>query len=425
MARKSTIPAYRHHKARNCAVVTIDGRNVYLGPFGSPESKRRYAEKLAEWQRTKSLPTPPAASAIYTAGKLAAEYLLFARGYYVKGGRQTKQVDQIVRALKGLIALYEDLPTGEFGPLKLRNMQEYFIGRGYCRRYVNALTGDIKRAFKWAAGEEKIPASVPEALRYVSGLKRGRTTARETAPIGPVDEGTVNETVKHVSPTVGTMIELQRLTGMRPGEVCSLRPMDLTFSIDGTACYRPESHKMEHYGRERRVYLGPQALAALKPFLDRDPEAHCFSPRESVNWHRAQHRQQRKTPVWKSHQARYDRNRKQKPRRAAGARFTVVAYNRAIQRGCEVAFGMPAELRTISTTLPEAAREELKRQAREWRRRNCWHANQLRHAAATRLRKEFGIEAAQVALGHSNPQTTLIYAERDFEAARKIMSEVG
>ncbi len=29
-------PAYRHHKARNSAVVTIDGANLYLGPYDSP-----------------------------------------------------------------------------------------------------------------------------------------------------------------------------------------------------------------------------------------------------------------------------------------------------------------------------------------------------------------------------------------------------
>jgi hypothetical protein len=31
-------PSYRLHKTRNCAVVTIDGRNRYLGKYGSPES---------------------------------------------------------------------------------------------------------------------------------------------------------------------------------------------------------------------------------------------------------------------------------------------------------------------------------------------------------------------------------------------------
>ena len=32
-------PSYRLHKARNCAVVTLGGRNYYLGPYGSPESR--------------------------------------------------------------------------------------------------------------------------------------------------------------------------------------------------------------------------------------------------------------------------------------------------------------------------------------------------------------------------------------------------
>ena len=32
MARPKSQPSYRHHKARNCAVVTIDGKNHYLGP---------------------------------------------------------------------------------------------------------------------------------------------------------------------------------------------------------------------------------------------------------------------------------------------------------------------------------------------------------------------------------------------------------
>jgi integrase len=426
MPKSKGVPSYRFHKARNCAVVTIEGRNIYLGVFGSAESKARYAEKIAEWQRTKSA-TPHAAvpATIYTVGKLAVEYLRFAEGYYVKNGETTAHVESCRSALKALVALYEDLPVQEFGPVKLRNVQQHLVERDYCRKYVNQLIGCIVRAFRWAAGEEKLSASIPEALRYVRSLKRGRTAARESAPILPVDDATVNETVKHVSPIVAAMIELQRLSGMRPGEVCSVRPCDVTFSLDGTGCYRPESHKSEHQGRERRIYLGPQALTILKQFIERDPEACCFSPRESAAWHRDQHRQQRQTPLHRAHLAHYDRKRKSKPRRAPGERFNVCSYNRAIQRGCEVAFGMPTELRTISRKVSEDERAELKRQAREWRAQNCWSANQLRHNAATRLRKEFGIETAQVVLGHSNPQTTLIYAERDFAAAASVMKQFG
>jgi hypothetical protein len=43
-------PSYRLHKAWNCAVVTINGENRYLGPYGSPESHEKYARLIAQWQ---------------------------------------------------------------------------------------------------------------------------------------------------------------------------------------------------------------------------------------------------------------------------------------------------------------------------------------------------------------------------------------
>jgi site-specific recombinase XerD len=49
----------------------------------------------------------------------------------------------------------------------------------------------------------------------------------------------------------------------------------------------------------------------------------------------------------------------------------------------------------------------------------------LRHNAATYLRKEYGLEAAQVILGHKSMSVTEIYAEKDMATARKVMSEVG
>ena len=51
MPRTNRPPAYRLHKARNAAVVTITGKNHYLGPYGSPESYERYTQLLAEWRR--------------------------------------------------------------------------------------------------------------------------------------------------------------------------------------------------------------------------------------------------------------------------------------------------------------------------------------------------------------------------------------
>jgi len=54
-----------------------------------------------------------------------------------------------------------------------------------------------------------------------------------------------------------------------------------------------------------------------------------------------------------------------------------------------------------------------------------WSPNQLRHTAATDIRKQFGLEASRVILGHSSAETTLVYAERDQETAKAVIRQIG
>lgn len=54
-----------------------------------------------------------------------------------------------------------------------------------------------------------------------------------------------------------------------------------------------------------------------------------------------------------------------------------------------------------------------------------WHPNQLRHNAATVLRKEHGIELARIVLGHSTAFTTEIYAEADRDQALAVVAKIG
>ena len=43
-------PKYRHYKPKGLAVVRVDGRDVYLGRYESPESWEKYYRVLAEWR---------------------------------------------------------------------------------------------------------------------------------------------------------------------------------------------------------------------------------------------------------------------------------------------------------------------------------------------------------------------------------------
>jgi integrase len=64
-------------------------------------------------------------------------------------------------------------------------------------------------------------------LQAVEGLKKGRSEAKDHEPIGPVADEDVDRVLPYLNDHVRGMVAVQRLTGMRPGEVCGLRMRDV------------------------------------------------------------------------------------------------------------------------------------------------------------------------------------------------------
>ncbi len=404
------VPKYRLHRASGQAVVTINGRDVYLGKYGTPESVERYHRATAEWQLRRSIPeaVPEFVVEDLVVSELFVRYWEFAAQHYRKGGRPTSEVDCIRLAMRDLVALYGRQPASGFGPLALKTVRESMVRRGLSRGVVNQHIGRIKRMFKWAVSNELVPPSTLQGLQAVTGLRRGRCNARETDPVRPVPMDLVEGVLQVVTPPVGAMIRLQLLTGMRPGEVVIMRPRDI--SIDEEMwVYTPESHKTEHHGHARRVLLGPRAQEVMRPFLDRDPDAYLFSPAESEAERRREVHAGRRTPI--SCGNRPGSNRRARKVRQPGDRYDVAAYRRAIAYGCKKAFPPPQGL--VGDGL------------RQWNERHRWHPHQLRHNAATQIAREHGIEAARVVLGHQTLAVTDVYAERDLATAAEIMRRVG
>src|SRR5262249_39646893 len=102
-------PSYRFHKARNCAVVTINGRNHYLGAHGSPGSHEKYARLIAEWRRTNwsaQSPNGTKSHADISINELLLAYWRFATNYYSRSGKPTKELTSIRDAIRPLRELY-------------------------------------------------------------------------------------------------------------------------------------------------------------------------------------------------------------------------------------------------------------------------------------------------------------------------------
>jgi integrase len=177
---------------------------------------------------------------------------------------------------------------------------------------------------------------------------------------------------------------------MRPGEVVILRASDIDTSGD-VWLYRPHHHKLAYQNRPRVVALGPKARDIVKAFRVPELDAYLFSPGRAREERYAAMRAARKSKVQPS---QIDRA-KRRPSKRPGVRYSARSYHRAVADACRKA-GVAA-----------------------------WHPNQLRHLHATEVRKTFGLEAAQVVLGHAKADVTQVYAERDLSLAVKVASMVG
>jgi integrase len=314
---------------------------------------------------------------------LVQAYLEYARGYYLNENKQPGgEVDNVKRALAHLVDYCAILPAEEFGPLKLKEVREAMIKTGLSRGVVNQRIGIIKRMFKWAASEELVPVNTYHGLLTVDGLKRGRSKARETEPVMAIADTHVYAVLPYATATVAAMIELQLLTGMRSGEMVIMRPKDLETS-GAIWQYRPATHKTAYRGHRRTVAIGPRCQEIIRAFLKRKLDEYCFSPAEAMEQFR-------------------NKNYKQGTKKPGdlGDRYTTRSYANAVKYAIKAAkkAGIKVE---------------------------DFHPHQLRHTAATRIRKELGLDAARAVLGHRNLKITDDYAELDQALAGKAALKLG
>jgi integrase len=429
-------PAYSLHKPSGQAKVKDQGRTIYLGKYGSPESWEKYHRFLAERcgrvdaGARQQIPTE---AEPLTITELTVRYVRHAEQYYVKNGKVTNQVTMIKLAIKVLRRLYGSTFIKDFGPVNLKACRAKFVREGLSRGECNRRTNLIKQCFRWAAENELAPRGLYHDLCAVQGLRKGRSEARETRPVGPVPDAIVERTLEHLSPTVASMVRIQLATGMRPGELVIMRARDLNMSGPIWE-YRPDSHKGEHHDAlpPKVIMIGPRAQALITPLLSLDISGYLFSPRRVVARVIEDRRAARKSPLWASHVEHQAKKRAARGRRSLKDRYDVNAYRRAIARACDRAFPHPVIAELADKNLDPARHEELKawcaaNQAalKEWEKSHGWHPHQLRHSAATLIRRRFGVEAAQAVLGHSQIDKSELYAEKSLDAARTVAREIG
>jgi len=411
------VPSYRRHKATGQAVVTIAGRDIYLGKFNSAASLAEYSRIIAEWAaHGGTLPSQQASD--FTVMELAAAFMRHAKQYY-RGpdGQLTTEVANFRPIVDRLVHLYGRTRVADFGPLGLKAVRQGMIDDKLARRTINHGVNRIRRIFRWGVENQLVSPAVLQGLQAVAGLRFGRSGAKETAPVRPVPDALVDATLPYVSPQVAAMIQLQRITGMRSGEVTIMRGCNID-TRGKVWVYTPDTHKTAWHGHDRQVYLGPRAQDIVKPFLKADLQAYLFSPADAEALRSAKRygvcRSNRKTPVYPSEMRSRARRRQARTGRQLRQRYTPDTYLRAIRYGIEAA----NRARVAAGNAAGVAAEQVELVPH-------WHPHQLRHNAATHLRREHGIEMARIILGHRSPAITEVYAEADHGRAIEIMARIG
>jgi integrase len=277
MARPTKFPPTVHRHVKGGSYVRWKGKTHWLGPHGSDQARRKYAELVAALARG-SLPGRPD-PATFTVADLAAWWDDWAAKNYPPTSREPRRAAE---ALQPLVELFATLPARELSPRRLKEYVAHQAGV-WCRNVLNRQLVRVKTVIKRAVEEELVPGQVYQDCRAVRALPPGAPGVRETAPVGPADPAVLAAVLPHCPVPVAGMLAVQALTGMRSCEVRLMRPCDLDRTSE-VWTYRPAGGgKTAHRGHRRVVAIGPQAQTVLAPFLLRcpAPDAFLFRPADA------------------------------------------------------------------------------------------------------------------------------------------------
>ena len=262
--------------------------------------------------------------------------------------------------------MYANQSVCELTHADMLRHRDALVRSGVCRGTVNRRLWFVKAMIAWALDEGLIPAVVKAELSQVRNIKRGRSQAPERAPVRPVDDVTITETLKHMMPNTADMVRVHRLTGMRPCELCHLRWSQIDTSQTPWVYRVPADANKNAWrgelGRPRVVLIGPKAREILNRYRGGDIP---FSPEKAMTEYFNNLREERVTPFYGGKDPNAHIPRK------FGETWKTDSYTGTIAAACRRADIKP------------------------------WGANRLRHAFATEVRRKFGLDAARAVLGHT------------------------
>lgn len=275
MARKKNpVPSYLSHSSGQ-ARVRINGKDHYLGEYDSDESRKLYSQiiaRIANGLPIAEVSKVRTSNAGISVAELVSQFVNDELKRFSESERHCQRA-----ALRVLRQLFGFTSVTEFGPLKLRAVRESMVGgdpnqkdkdgkpkprKPWLRGVVNRQVKRIQALFRWGVSWELVPESIAAALDTVRALTAAETTAGESKPRQSVPAANIAKVRAELKPLYQDVLDLLGLTGARPGELVSLRAVDIDQSA---AVWKSElvKHKTAHKGKRRVLYFNKEAQAIL------------------------------------------------------------------------------------------------------------------------------------------------------------------
>jgi integrase len=396
---QNSVRTLQIRKDRDYACTYLNGKKIMLGRWGTPEADARFRQLQIQILTDPSFATlKPQQVAVED---LCLAYLDYAEendpGHYCS----------IKTATKILLQGFAGQAVDALDSRHFLQLQDMFVQHNVSRQYCNALMGYIRAMLKWGVVRKLVTHQVYWEAKLVPALKKGKTRAYEKPKRQDVPDEIINRTLPYLLPTIQNMVQVQRLAGMRPSEVCKMKPgeIDREYTTpDGVVIwmYTPGTHK--NAWREKKqngeyvriIPLGTPEQDIIAPRLvGRSDDDYIFQPKDTIKERYALLAAKRKSKVPPSQIKRKERNAKN-PKRKLRDCYDRDSYN----------FVVRSAIIAANQHLPEKDKIPL------------WTPYQLRHAAVTAITLQTGsLDIARAVAGQKTLSVTQGYNHADTQIA--------
>lgn len=259
------VPSYTSNGKGYGRIYWLGVYRILPGKFGSPESLKEYARLCSIVADTGHLPVSDRQK-IVTVREMCTDFIA---AMFKRYGTKSKVPQAVSYGVIAFAKEYGDRSVKTIKPVDIERLRDNLVKK-YCRNTVNRRVRHIVRAFEWAETRGFVDANQRSAIASLERIKEGMEGSFDYDDVEPVSDADYNAVIEIANFRLRCMMQVQRATGMRSGELVSMTPEDVDMTQDDWL-YIPVRHKTQKKKCARIVGIPREIVPLLQSIM---PEPH-------------------------------------------------------------------------------------------------------------------------------------------------------